>query len=55
MLAIESSRRAMQLSYESAMDLLYFASGILLVSGALYLSTSMLSSEEAEDQLREEQ
>ena len=45
----------MRLSYESALDLLYFASGVLLVSGALYLSTRRLSSDEAEDQVREEQ
>ena len=44
----------MRLSYERAFDVLYFASGILLVSGALYLSTRRLSSDEAKDQVREQ-
>jgi hypothetical protein len=44
----------MRLSYESAFDVLYFTSGVLLVSGALYLSTRRLSSDEAKVQVREE-
>ena len=54
MLVIKLFRRAMRLNYESALDLLYFASGVLLVSRALYLSTSRLSSDEAEVRVREE-
>lgn len=38
-LVIEFFQRALQLSYESPLDLLYFATGVLLVSGALYLGT----------------
>ena len=44
----------MRLSYESAFDVLYFASGVLLVSGARYLSTRRLSSDEVEVRVREE-
>ncbi len=47
-LAIEFFQRALALSYESALDLLYFAAGVLLVSVALYLGTKSLSREEAE-------
>lgn len=39
MLSIEFFRYALQLQYTSALDLLYLAVGILLVSGALYLGT----------------
>ena len=38
-LAIEFFQRALQLRYETALDLLYFATSVLLVSGALYLGT----------------
>ena len=37
-LAIESFGRALNLDYARALDLLYLAGGILLVSAALYLS-----------------
>ncbi len=47
-LAIEFFQRALALSYESALDLLYFAAGGLLVSVALYLGTKSLCREEAE-------
>lgn len=38
-LAIEFFQRALQLRYQTALDLLYFATSVLLVSGALYLGT----------------
>ena len=38
-LVIEFFQRALKLEYESPLDLLYFATGVLLVSGALYLGT----------------
>ena len=41
-LAIEFFRHALDLRYESAIDLLYLAVGTLLVSAALYLSTKTL-------------
>lgn len=37
--AIEFFQRALQLRYETALDLLYFAASILLISGGLYLGT----------------
>ena len=36
-LVIEFFQRALKLEYETPLDLLYFATGVLLVSGALYL------------------
>lgn len=36
-LVIEFFQRALQLEYRTPLDLLYFATGVLLVSGALYL------------------
>ena len=36
-LVIEFFQRAVKLEYTTALDLLYFATGVLLVSGALYL------------------
>ena len=47
-LAIEFFRYALQLQYTSALDLLYLAVGILLVSGALYLSTRTSSEKQAD-------
>ena len=44
-LAIEFFRHALELRYESALDLLYLAVGTLLVSAALYLSTKTLPKE----------
>ena len=44
----------MRLSYESALEVLYFAGGILLVGVAPYLSTRRLSSDEVEVRVREE-
>ncbi len=38
-LVIEFFQRALQLEYERPLDLLYFATGVLLVSAALYLGT----------------
>ena len=38
-LVIEFFQRALQLEYENPLDLLYFAAGVLLVSGALYLGS----------------
>ncbi|QIN80907.1 YqhA family protein [Rubrobacter marinus] len=38
-LVIEFFQRALQLEYRSPLDLLYFATGVLLVSGALYLGS----------------
>lgn len=38
-LVIEFFQRALKLEYKSPLDLLYFATGVLLVSGALYLGT----------------
>jgi uncharacterized membrane protein YqhA len=38
-LVIEFFQRALQLHYERPLDLLYFATSVLLVSGALYLGT----------------
>jgi hypothetical protein len=38
-LVIEFFQRALQLRYERPLDLLYFATSVLLVSGALYLGT----------------
>ncbi|MDP8950699.1 MAG: YqhA family protein [Actinomycetota bacterium] len=52
-LAIEFFQRALQLSYENALDLLFFAAGVLLVSGALYLSISRHSREETEGRVSE--
>jgi uncharacterized membrane protein YqhA len=37
-LVIEFFQRALRVSYEQAQDLLYLAIGILLVSGAIYLT-----------------
>lgn len=37
-LVIEFFQRALSLQYERALDLLFFAGGVLLVSAALYLS-----------------
>ena len=54
-LAIEFFQRALRLEYESALDLLFFAAGALLVSGALYLATKKSSGREAEGRAREEQ
>lgn len=42
-LVIEFFQRALQLTYDTPLDLLYFATGVLLVSGALYLGTKKLS------------
>jgi hypothetical protein len=42
-LNIEFFQRALALRYESALDLFYFAVGVLLVSVALYLCTRRLS------------
>ena len=36
-LAVEFFQRALQLSYESALEILYLAAAIALVSGGLYL------------------
>jgi uncharacterized membrane protein YqhA len=44
-LVIAFFQRALQLRYESALDLLYFAAGVLLVSGAFYLGTRKPSRE----------
>ncbi len=38
-LVIEFFQRALQLEYRNPLDLLYFATGVLLVSGALYLGS----------------
>ncbi|MDP9425319.1 MAG: YqhA family protein [Actinomycetota bacterium] len=38
-LVIEFFQRALQLEYERPLDLLYFATGVLLVNAALYLGT----------------
>lgn len=38
-LVIEFFQRALQLEYRSPLDLLYFATGVLLVSGALYVGS----------------
>ncbi len=38
-LVIEFFQRALKLEYTTPLDLLYFATGVLLVSGALYLGT----------------
>lgn len=38
-LVIEFFQRALQLEYRNPLDLLYFAAGVLLVSGALYLGS----------------
>ena len=44
-LVIEFFQRALQLRYERPLDLLYFATSVLLVSGALYLGTRKRSRE----------
>jgi uncharacterized membrane protein YqhA len=44
-LVIEFFQRALQLRYERPLDLLYFATSVLLVSGALYLGTRRRSRE----------
>ena len=38
-LVIEFFQRALKLEHENPLDLLYFATGVLLVSGALYLGS----------------
>ena len=38
-LVIEFFQRALQLEYRNPLDLLYFATGVLLISGALYLGS----------------
>ncbi len=38
-LVIEFFQRALQLEYRNPLDLLYFATGVLLVSGALYIGS----------------
>ena len=42
-LVIEFFQRALQIEYETPLDLLYFATGVLLVSAALYLGARKLS------------
>ncbi len=42
-LVIEFFQRALKLSYDTPLDLLYFATGVLLVSGALYLGAKKLT------------
>jgi uncharacterized membrane protein YqhA len=42
---LEFFQRALQLRYERPLDLLYFATSVLLVSGALYLGTRRRSRE----------